>query len=197
MEKLHEHAMLVVQQKKEWAEILTSFETKNKYDILDATGKHIYTAAEESPFLLRLLLKRLRPFTMHILSSSGDSVLRLKRPFRFFFHELHVSDPSGSTMGSIKRIFALFKRKFVVFDSSGKELCTIIGPFFHPWTFHLYAREQECGKISKKWSGFGKELFTDSDNFNIVFPDDADIKQKSILLGALFLIDIVFFESSK
>ncbi|MBU2530993.1 MAG: scramblase, partial [Elusimicrobia bacterium] len=52
----------------------------------------------------------------------------------------------------------------------------------------------EVGKIIKKWSGLGKEAFTDADNFNITFPQGIDVKQKAILLGALFLIDLLYFE---
>jgi uncharacterized protein YxjI len=110
---------------------------------------------------------------------------------------LTVSDPGGRPVGTIKRTFALFKRKFVVSDTTGKEIFTIVGPFFHPWTFHICTHELECGKITKKWSGLGKEVFTDADNFNIVFPNGVDIHQKSILIGALFLIDIIFFERSR
>jgi hypothetical protein len=54
----------------------------------------------------------------------------------------------------------------------------------------------EVGLIAKKWSGMGKEMFTDADNFNITFPSSIDNAQKSILLGALFLIDMIYFEKS-
>jgi len=50
------------------------------------------------------------------------------------------------------------------------------------------------GKISKQWSGLGKEVFTDADNFGINFPLDLDVKVKATLLGATFLIDFMYFE---
>ena len=34
----------------------------------------------------------------------------------------------------------------------------------------------KVGKISKQWSGLGKEVFTDADNFGINFPLDLDVK---------------------
>ena len=67
--------------------------------------------------------------------------------------------------------------------------------------------------ITKQWSGFGKEAFTDADNFGISFPLDLDVKVlnrylmllkldvfvqvKATLLGALFLIDFMFFEQKQ
>lgn len=47
---------------------------------------------------------------------------------------------------------------------------------------------KQVGTITKKWSGFIKEAFTDADNFGIQFPMDLDVTVKATLLGALFLI---------
>lgn len=44
------------------------------------------------------------------------------------------------------------------------------------------------GKISKKWSGFLREMFTDADYFGISFPIDLDVHIKAVLLGACLLI---------
>ena len=55
----------------------------------------------------------------------------------------------------------------------------------------------ECGRISKQWSGVLREAFTDADNFGISFPMDLDVRMKAVLMGALFLIDYMFFEKQK
>jgi Scramblase len=53
----------------------------------------------------------------------------------------------------------------------------------------LYAASgEEIGGISKQWSGFLKEAFTDADNFGIKFPVNLDVNLKATLLGAVFLI---------
>jgi hypothetical protein len=41
MEKLQQADTLVVQQKKEWGEILTGFETRNKYSIMNGSGEQV------------------------------------------------------------------------------------------------------------------------------------------------------------
>lgn len=56
---------------------------------------------------------------------------------------------------------------------------------------------QEIGKISKQWAGIAKECFTKADNFGMQFPLDLDVKVKGTLLGALFLIEFMFFEQKK
>lgn len=44
------------------------------------------------------------------------------------------------------------------------------------------------GKISKKWSGLAREIFTDADNFGISFPLDLAVRMKAVMIGACFLI---------
>lgn len=47
---------------------------------------------------------------------------------------------------------------------------------------------EEIGRISKQWTGLVKELFTDADNFGVVFPMDLDVKMKAVTMAATFLI---------
>ena len=49
----------------------------------------------------------------------------------------------------------------------------------------------KVGKITKQWSGFGREMFTDSDNFGVTFPIDLDVKVTSVL-GNIFNFSIHF-----
>ncbi|KAK5579461.1 hypothetical protein RB653_009144 [Dictyostelium firmibasis] len=51
----------------------------------------------------------------------------------------------------------------------------------------------EIGEISKLYSGLQHSLFNDKDNIYIDFPPNSTIHQKSILLGALFLINSLYF----
>ena len=53
----------------------------------------------------------------------------------------------------------------------------------------------KVGKISKQWSGFANEAFTDADNFGISFPMDLDVKMKAVMLGACFLIVSIVYIS--
>ena len=101
MEKLKSLNSLLISQKKEWGEILTGFDTKNKYVISDKSGETIYYAAEEGGSLLsRFFLKSLRPFTIVVLTDSDQVLLRVKRVFRFWFHEAKIVDSQDESLGS-------------------------------------------------------------------------------------------------
>jgi len=194
MEKLKDLKALLVKQKVEYLEVFTGFETKNKYSIMDTNGSELFWAAEKSSFLARLLLRQMRTLKIYILDSNKNQVLTLRKPFRFFFSEINVFNMKNEKIGWVKQKFSIFSKKLIVTDKDKNVIYKIKAPFFHPWTFKLLENDQEVGKISKKWSGLGKEMFTSADNFNVIFPDGATPDIKAILLGALFLIDMVYFE---
>lgn len=52
------------------------------------------------------------------------------------------------------------------------------------------------GSITKKYSGFTKEFFTDADNFEIFFPDDATPEDKLMIIGTTLMIDYRHFEDN-
>ena len=200
LQSLAQANTLIIRQQKEWGEILTGFETKNRYQVMDHFSNPLIEAHEEGDSILatitRLFLKALRPFTIHLFSPSGNGLFKLTRPFRFYFHELDVCQANGAPLGKIKRRFAVLRRIYSVIDRNGNEIFELFGPLLHPWTFQIKKGGQELGKITKKWSGLLKETFTDADNFGITFPSGIDLSQKAVLLGAVFLIDFVHFENS-
>ena len=196
MESLAQTNGLVIQQRKEWGEILSGFETKNKYAVMNAAGEQLYYAAEVGGnFLVRMFLKAWRPFEIAIVRPDNQMALQLKSPFRFYFREIAVHDAAGKPLGYIQRKFTLLRRKYIVCDHQGTEICELFGPLLHPWTFEIREGEQIFGKITKKWSGLLKESFTDADNFGVTYPAEWPEKIKALLLGAVFLIDFVHFEN--
>ncbi|MBI2336021.1 MAG: scramblase [Deltaproteobacteria bacterium] len=198
MEFLNRVPSLLIQQKKEWGEILTGFEQRNRYLITNEQGESLGAAAEvKGSTLLRLFLKGSRPFEIHILDLQGQVLLKLKRPFRWIHHEVFIYNPQDRLLGSIYKRFVLFRRLYEVRNTQGATLYEIHGPLLKPWTFEVKKSDQICGKITKRWGGLLKEAFTDSDKFGIQFPDRCEANEKAVLLGAVFLIDFIHFENKK
>ena len=198
MEKLTALDTLIIQQRKEWGEILTGWETKNKYVVLNEAGEEVYFAAEEGGFFLfRIFLKGLRPFTIHILENHGNTVLRLERSFRLYFHKLEVLSRENRRLGTVEKRFSVLRRVYSVYDETGQERFQLFGPVLRPWTFLIRKNGEEIGRITKKWSGVLKESFADADNFGVTFPAELSVTDKSILLGAVFLVDFVHFENRR
>ncbi len=196
---LQRHSTLRVRQKKEWAEILTGFEGGNRYQVVGDDGQPVFYAGEVggglSRILLRLFLKASRPFTMELKTPEGITVLRLRRPWRFWFSHLDVEDGEGRLLGSVQQRFSFFQRLYDVLGPSGEVLATLRGPFFKPWTFNIELNGQEVGRIQKRWSGLGREMFSDADNFGVTFEQVRDARLRSLVVAATFLIDFVHFEN--
>jgi uncharacterized protein YxjI len=195
VESLANAASLVVRQKKEWGEILSGFEQRNKYLVSDPGDGDLFAAVERGgSTLARLFLRSLRPFEMQVATLAGRTVLQLRRPFTWYFHRLEVYDEQRRPLGRIERRFAWVRRVYAVFDASGRETHRLFGPVLHPWTFEIRADDRIAGRIVKKWGGLAKEALTDADTFGITFPVAAPAATKAVLLGAVFLIDFVHFE---
>ena len=68
--------------------------------------------------------------------------------------------------------------------------------------FHIFPADQEntdngapyAGKVVKVPKSFAAEMFTDSEAFDITFPDDATNVQKALIAGSAILINANFFE---
>lgn len=194
-------SQLVIHQKKEWTEILAGFEGKNRYTVLDSFGNELYSAVETGGSLLaRWFLRAWRPFTIEILDRVGQRLLRVERPFRFYYHEASIEDANGRRLGTLRRELSLLRRIYHVdtAESAGGAhgSFSLYGPLLKPWTFEIRRGGVAVGTIRKKWSGLLKESFSDADNFGIEFDPSFTTDEKALFLGALFLIDFVHFENS-
>lgn len=201
---------LLVKQKVEILEVMTGFETANKYKVLNSVGQEVYKAKEDTDCCTRQCCGPARPFDMNITDNTGMEVIHLNRPLRCqaccfpcCLQELEVSSPPGSVIGTVEQQWSILYPRFVIKDEAGTEILKIEGPLC-PCSccgdvdFNVVTMDgNEVGKITKQWSGIAREAFTDADNFGISFPLDLDVKVKATLLGALFLIDFMYFEQQQ
>ena len=185
---------LFIKQKVETLEIFTGFETKNRYKIIDEFGHDLFYAFEESDFFMRNLLSGMRSLKVQIIDDAQTPQLIIERPFFFFLAKHTVKLPTGEVIGYINQKFAILKTVLEVRDASGQLRFTCISKFPHFWTFNLFIDGAPVAQILKKWSGLGKELFTDADTFMIDFNTVTDNNLKQLILATAFAIDLRVFE---
>ncbi|XP_076335619.1 phospholipid scramblase 1-like isoform X1 [Tachypleus tridentatus] len=200
---------LLVHQKVELLEAITGFETANKYQVMNSMGQNIYFAAEDSHCCARYFCGPIRPFDMKILDNGGHEVIHLCRPLKCdscccpcCLQRMEVT-ASGSTLGYVVQKWSIFVPKYEVQNAAGECVLRVEGPFC-TWSicgdveFKVLSRDggTQVGKITKQWTGFIREVFTDADHFGITFPMNLEVNIKALLLGACFLIDFMFFEKS-
>jgi uncharacterized protein YxjI len=190
---------LVIQQQKEWGEILTGWDSKNRYAIGDGGTTPMLYAGEVSSglggFLARGFLKNSRPFTIEVRDAMNQVQLVIRRPFTFFFSRIEITDAMGQRIGTVRQRFAFFARRFTIEDAHGNDVATLHGPFFKPWTFRVLVNDAEVGVIRKKWSGLGREMFTAADTFGVELGPTMTPELRPLCLAATFLVDFVYFET--
>ncbi|XP_078062771.1 phospholipid scramblase 2-like [Mustelus asterias] len=210
LEYLSQIDQLLVHQQVELLEVLTGFETNNKYQIKNSLGQLIYFAAEENDFCNRNCCGNMRSFDMKIIDNLGQEVMSLYRPLRCAgcccpccLQELEVMAPPGQPVGYIIQTWDICLPKFTIQNEKKEPVLKIVGPCcvcnccsdIEIKVTNLDETET-VGTITKQWTGLMRESFTDADNFGIQFPMDLDVKMKAVMLGACFLIDYLFFEKS-
>lgn len=184
-----------IKQHKEMFEAVVGWEKENRYSVIDGRQRTLATAIESSSWVTRMFLKGLRPFEMAVSGPNGEPLMFLKREFAFILHRLEVRDENNRPLGAIQRNFTFFNREYVIEDAARRPLLQISGPIWWPWTFNILQNGLQKGTISKKWSGFLRESFTDADNFSVTCPEQWDGNLRKLLIAATLLIDFIHFEN--
>ena len=196
------HRRLSVRQRRRWLELLLNWEQKNSYAVYDEEGNHTLQVKEEGSGLWnlvkRLLLRTARPFDAVVYDNPiPKPMLKLHRPFRFFFHRLEVSAADGRAIGAIERRWSWLRRIYTITDERGQQVAELFGPILRPWTFEIRINDETMGLLQKRWSGFTSEMFTDADNFVLDVERVSDPKLRLLAFAATVLIDVCHFEQSK
>jgi len=201
---------VLIKQKVEILEAFTGFETNNKYTVLNVMGQPVFQAKEQTNCCTRQCCGPIRPFDIGLTDNTGQEVIHLNRPLRCqscccpcCLQKLEVHSPASGLLGTVEQDWTIIFPEFTLKDAAENPIMKIKGPFC-TWSccgsdveFKVETPDgNEIGMITKQWSGLGREAFTDADNFGVSFPQDLDVKAKAVLLGAVFLIDFMFFEKS-
>ncbi|XP_070381723.1 phospholipid scramblase 2-like [Dermacentor albipictus] len=202
---------LLVHQQIQLLEMIVPFEQENKYVVKNTMGQFIFMAYEKSDLGTRCCCGGRRPFEMSLLDYRSVEVLRLYRPLRCdscccfcCLQEMEVYAPPGNIVGSIKQDWSVVFPYLSLRDSGGNVVLRIVGPCCtssiccNDVVFDIMTKDgkTKIGQLSKNFNGLLLEALTDIDNFTVTFPIDLDVKMKATLLGAVFLIDFIFFESA-
>lgn len=177
------------------------FRAASNHDILDpATHEIILQCREEKLGLLTQALrftdyKTMTPFHVEIRTPSGEPVIEIKRGISLFLSKVGVYDEHGDRIGGFKQKLFSIGGAFKVLGPDDQELCDLKGKWTS-WEFRFMHNGVELAKVSKKWAGIGKEMFTSADNYmleiNDVVPPNQPLRQ--LILAAVMCIDMVLKE---
>jgi uncharacterized protein YxjI len=177
------------------------FKAANNYDIYDpATGGMIMTCREPKLGILTKLLrftdyKRMTPFALEIRTASGELLVRVTRGVSILRSTVRVEDGAGALLGSFRQKLFSLGGAFAVRDPQERVVCELKGKWTG-WEFRFVQGDRELAKVTKKWAGLGRELFTSADNYVLdiapwVAPNDP---VRRLMLASVLCIDMVLKE---
>ncbi|MEM7552251.1 MAG: phospholipid scramblase-related protein [Bacteroidota bacterium] len=177
------------------------FKASNNYDIYDPNTQQMVMVCREEKlgFFTKMFrftdYKRMTPFDIQIKTTEGEPVLRVKRGVSFFLSKVDVHNEKDEVVGRFKQKFFSIGGKFDVRDKNDQVLCQLKGKWTS-WDFRFIKDNIEFAHVSKKWDGFGKELFTSADNYMLSISEQVPQNNslRTLILAAVMCIDMVLKE---
>ncbi len=171
----------------------------NEYKVYNELGVQIGIIKQRMSgwhkFLTLLINKKMMPFQLDITDANDQLQATISRGWTFWMSKITVTDPNDVVVGLINQKFKFFKPEFLINDPSGVNIAKITGDW-KAWNFKIVnSSGAEMGKISKKWAGAMKEIFTTADKYNVsIDPNYAESNNKVAIVATAITIDMVLKE---
>ena len=179
-------------------------ELTNEYTILDEEGNAAGAIRQEGQSKARKLLRAFTSvdqFLTHHLSvydATGTKILALTRPAKIMKSKVLVADGAGAPVGSIEQQNVIGKIRFGFLGSQGEAIGGVNAENWRAWNFSITdAAGTEIGRITKKWSGIGKEMFTTADNYMVEIDADVTGPLRLLALAAAAGVDTALKQDAR
>lgn len=174
----------------------------NQYDVFDLETREPLLECREPNLgvwtkIFRFTrYKTLTPFEVVISTPSQEKLLVVKRPFTLFRSYVSVFDEKDVLIGTFRQRFMTLGGKFEILDPSGNPICLLKGKWTS-WEFTFLQGDTQIAKVTKKWAGIGKELFTTADNYALIIENHvpANDPLRQLIIASVVTIDMVLKEN--
>ena len=185
-------------------EHLGMFKASNNYDIYDPKTKEIILHCRENNLnpvykIVRMFLadfKPMTPFEIDIIGLDGKRIIKVKKGLSLILSKIEVFDENDKLIGLFKqKLFPNLGHNFEMFDEKENLVSKLKGNLIG-WNFEFLKDENTIARVTKKWSGIGKEMFTSADNYILEIKDAVDKADplRLLIFAAVICIDMVFKE---
>ena len=194
---LFTESILVVNQK------VKLIELNNQYSVFDSSGKQIASVNQVGQSTAKKLLRlvsSLDQYLTHKLEISdmkGQVLLRLTRPAKVFKSTVIVSDGTDREVGRIVQENMIGKINFSL-QVGQQQIGAIKGENWRAWNFRIEdASGTEVARITKKFEGIAKTLFTTADNYVLNIHRPLEQPLISLVVAAALSIDTALKQDTR
>ena len=194
---LFTESILVVNQK------VKLIELNNQYSVFDSSGQQIASVNQVGQSTAKKLLRlvsSLDQYLTHKLEISdmkGQVLLRLTRPAKVFKSTVIVSDGADREVGRIVQENMIGKINFSL-QVGQQQIGAIKGENWRAWDFRIEdASGTEVARITKKFEGIAKTLFTTADNYVLNIHRPLEQPLISLVVAAALSIDTALKQDAR
>lgn len=198
MSELLTRNRLVINQKVKIIEI------NNEFKISDEEGNQIGVIRQEGQSALKKVLRvvgsvdQFLTHTLAVYDATDTKVVELTRPRKVFKSKLLIKDGQGRDVGRIVQDNVFGKIRFKLEGSQGQDLGAIKAENWRAWDFAIVdAQDKEVGRITKKWEGLMKNVFTTADNYVLEMDPSVQGEFRLLALASAAGIDTALKQDSR
>ncbi|XP_050581714.1 phospholipid scramblase 2-like isoform X2 [Bombus affinis] len=133
-------------------------------------------------------------FQLNIVDQCGETAFTIQKDENFIVQSMSVLSPN--LIGTIAQHSHIIGSSFTVYDAIGKRLCNIYGPNISDCCMYQESQFQvisidgthQIASLMHQWDNILHDYI-----MLITFPSDLDIKLKTLLLAAAFLLEYLYF----
>lgn len=224
LEHLRQVDTLLVKETRDIYEALLhvpSIDTRNMFAMTNPAGERVYQGYEVSDYCTRIFCNELRKFQAHVVDEQGQELIRVIRPCQccagccwfvccrnFCSWRIRIECPPETTIGYVYQTWSIIRPQFVLQDEDHNDLYRLWGPNCScQWLLGCTGSKEfrftnsegeEVARYAKARTGIPDgEKVRKPDSFRIKFHTDLDVKHKALIIGALFFLDVLYFEAEE
>ena len=169
-------------------------ELTNEYAVLDGEGRQIGAVVQVGQSTLKKavrLFSELDQFLTHRLEvrDASGPVLVLTRPAKVVKSRVLVQRPDGAPVGEIVQATVFGKIRFDLV-ANGQRVGAIQAENWRAWDFAITdAAGIEVARITKKWEGLARTLFTTADRYVVLVHFRLPEPLASMVVAAALTVD--------
>jgi uncharacterized protein YxjI len=179
-------------------------EMNQEFKIWDESGAEVGSIRQEGQSALKKaarLVSSLDQYMTHTLAvydAAGTKVCELTRPRKIFKSRLTVKDGTGRDAGTITQANVFGKIRFDLQGAAGEPLGQIRAENWRAWNFSIVdPTEREVARITKKWEGLAKTMFTSADNYVLEINPSVTGDLRLLVLASAAGVDVALKQDSR
>jgi len=197
---LHGVEQLEIQQVIDWSTLLGRTERGTQYRVKVPRAETLFLAMESKSETHSRLNGWYKGFVLNVQDQCGETAFIIRKDPSWMHvpcSRQKITVESANLIGSVEENFSLVGPSFTVYNAISEPLCNIYGPNICGCCMYKEAQFQvisldgsrQVASLIHQWDHLAVDYI-----LLLTFPMDTDVRLKSLLLGASFLIEYLYFE---